>query len=121
MNTTFYSLIAGDIPEGDMLPSSLIAAEAFTTDDHSESIFTVYQSEDGAVMSGIWACAPCLQDIPAYPVNEMMTIISGSLTLTDGDGKSCTYGPGDSLFVPKGAGFTWNITESLKKYFMNCA
>lgn len=121
MTKAFYSLDPGSIPEQDMLPSNLISAGAFTTDDRAESVFLMYQNADGTVASGIWSCAPCLQEIPAYPVNEMMTIIAGSVTLTDGDGNSCTYGPGDSLFVAKGAGFTWHITEKLKKYFMTSA
>jgi uncharacterized cupin superfamily protein len=121
MTKAFYSLVVEDIPASGMFPSELIATEAFTTDDTAESVYPFYHSEDGAIASGVWECAPCRQEVPAYPVNEMMTIISGSVTLTDGDGRSRTYGRGDSLFVPKGASFTWHITEKLKKYFMTAA
>ena len=73
------------------------------------------------MVAGVWVCAPCRQEVPGYPVNEMMTIIEGELSLTDSDGNTRNYGPGDSLFVAKGAGFIWHITKTVKKYFMTAA
>lgn len=52
------------------------------------------------------------------PVNEMMTIISGALIMTNAEGVEETFGPGEVVFVPKGSKLTWQITERLKKYYM---
>jgi len=120
MTPAFYSLAADAITDEQMQPSNLVDPAAFTSDDHEEHILPIYHSDDGAIVSGIWECDPCLQEVPAYPVNEMMTIISGSLTLTDAEGSSKAYGPGDSLFIARGATFTWHNAEKLKKYFMSC-
>lgn len=106
---------------GDRQPSTLIPKACFTTDDTEETTMRFYAAEDGSVASGIWECSPCKVDIPSYPVNEMMTIISGSLTITNADGVEETFGPGEVVFAAKGAKMTWHITERLKKYFMTAA
>jgi uncharacterized cupin superfamily protein len=47
----------------------------------------------------------------------MMVFLSGSVTVTDESG-SQTFKAGDVLFASKGSDFTWNITESLRKFYM---
>ena len=102
-------------------PSNLIPKPCFTTDENDETTTPFYQSEGGAVAAGLWECPPCKLEIESYPVNEMMTIISGSLTITNADGVEETFGPGEVVFASKGAKMTWHITERLKKYFMTSA
>ncbi len=53
-----------------------------------------------------------------YPIHEMMTILSGSVAVTNHDnGHSETFTAGDTFFVAKGSSFTWEITETLRKYY----
>ncbi len=47
-----------------------------------------------------------------------MTVISGSVTLTHPDGRSETFAAGDTFFIPKGAPCVWEITETLRKFYM---
>ena len=108
---------AGD-PATGMGPSSLVAPECFTTDDKTESISHHYAADDGSILSGVWECAPCKEEIEAYPVHEMMTVLDGSVTLTDADGHAETYEAGDTFFMPKGARCTWEITKTLRKFYM---
>ena len=102
-------------------PSRLIPKACFTTEETDETTMRFYDAEDGSVASGIWECPPCKVDIPAYPVNEMMTIISGALTITNADGVEETFGPGEVVFASKGASMTWHITERLRKNYMTSA
>ena len=102
-------------------PSKLIPKPCFTTDETDETTIPFYRAEDGSVSAGIWECPPCKLDIESYPVNEMMTIIAGSLTITNADGMEETFGPGEVVFASKGSKMTWHITERLKKYFMTAA
>lgn len=118
MKATFYSLLADGDPEGGLQPAATVPAEAFATDDHAELVHASYVSDESSVTSGVWECAPCTLPIESYPVNEMMSVISGSITVTDSDGRSETYGPGDSFFVAKGTNATFQITEKLRKFFM---
>ena len=99
-------------------PSRLIPKACFTTDDTDETTQRFYEAEDGSVATGVWECPPSKVEINNYPVNEMMTIISGALVMTNADEVEETFGPGEVLFVSKGSKLTWHITERLKKYYM---
>jgi uncharacterized cupin superfamily protein len=49
-----------------------------------------------------------------------MTVISGSVTLSR-DGRSETFTAGDTFFVAKGTPCIWEITETLRKFYMIAA
>ena len=105
-------------PETGMEPSNLTPAENFTTDDHSELIHTFYTTDDSSTYSGVWECAPSRIEIDSYPVHEMMTVISGSVTVTNDGSSPQTFTAGDSFVIPKGTKCVWEITEKLRKFFM---
>lgn len=102
----------------DMIASPGTAASAFTTDDHTELNREHHKSSDGKVYSGVWECAPTYEDIAAYPVAELMTIISGKITLTHKHGTKEHLGTGDSFYIAKGTPVIWEITETLRKIYM---
>ncbi|MDE0044999.1 MAG: cupin domain-containing protein [bacterium] len=104
-----------------LVASDLIASEAFTSGDTTELISHAWTADDGSILTGVWVCAPCREEIDAYPVNEMMTVLEGSVTVTDDTGKAQTYTPGDTFFIPKGAPCTWEITSTLRKFYMIAA
>lgn len=113
------------LPDGDpvtgMQPSEFTAPDAFTTDDRREVNHFFFAAPDESILSGVWECAPCREEFEGYPVNEMMTVISGSVTLTGADGESQTFKAGDSFFIPKGTKLVWEITETLRKFYFIAA
>jgi len=111
-------LLAEGEPGVEMQPSDLTAPDAFTGSDHTELNHTFFATADESILSGVWECAPCREEIESYPVHEMMTVISGSVTLTNADGQSDTFTAGDVFFIPKGTKCTWHITETLRKFYM---
>jgi uncharacterized cupin superfamily protein len=117
-NTTFR---ISPNPVDEMEASDMIPTECFTTDDHSELDKPFYEMPDESILAGVWECAPCRMEFDDYPVDEQMTIISGSLTLTNADGNAETFNAGDVLFASKGSKFTWHITERLRKFYMIAA
>ena len=117
---TFRMLPDGD-PETGMQPSNLTPPEAFTGEDRRELNHSFFVADDESILSGVWECAPCKEEIESYPVHEMMTVISGSVTLTDAEGHSETFVAGDSFFIPKGSKCIWEITETLRKFYMIAA
>ena len=105
-------------PAAGLTPSEFTDKSAFTTDDKRENNHFFFASDDESTLAGVWECAPCKEIIDSYPVNEMMTILSGSVTLTHlEDGSSDTYTAGDSFFVAKGTPCVWEITDFLRKYY----
>jgi len=94
-------------------------AEAFTTNDRTERDHPYFASEDESILTGVWECAPSVLEIDAYPVHELMTVLAGSVTITDRDaGRAETFTSGDTFFVEKGTRLTWEITETLRKYYV---
>lgn len=105
-------------PAPRMEPSDIAPPEAFTTSDRTELNHTHFATPDEALTTGTWECAPCREEIAAYPVHEMMTVISGRVVLTRAGGTTESLGPGDTFFIAKGTPLTWEITETLRKFYM---
>ena len=118
MSKTFIRLLPGGESPPGMQPSDMTPAEAFTTENHTELNQTFFATSDESILTGVWECAPSKEEIDSYPVHEMMTVISGSVTLTDANGQSETFTAGDVFFIPKGTQCTWHITETLRKFYM---
>ena len=105
-------------PAAGMQPSEFTPADAFTTSDTSENNHFYHAADDESVLAGVWECAQCREEISAYPVNELMTILSGSVTVTMAGKKPETFTKGDTFFIEKGTECVWEITETLRKYYM---
>ena len=118
MTTKPLRLLSGGDPANGMMPSHLTSPEAFITEDRTELISHFFKTDDESILTGVWECAPCKETIEAYPVHEMMTMLDGSVTVTDADGHAETYETGDTFFIPKGTPCTWEITKKLRKYYM---
>lgn len=104
-------------PDG-MQPADMVSADQFTTEDHTELNALKFSTPDEKILCGVWECAPTREVIDAYPVHEMMTVISGVLVLTHPDGKKETFTAGDTFFIAKGSALVWEITETLRKYYL---
>lgn len=115
MNDTSFRLTPN--PD-DMASSDFTDPDTFTTGDKTELNWCKFANDDETILVGVWECAPCREVIDAYPVHEMMTVISGSVTLTHQNGLVETFTAGDSFFIAKGSRMTWEITEKLRKYYM---
>ena len=49
--------------------------------------------------------------------HPFLTILAGSVTLTNVDGSSESFTAGDTFFIAKGTQCIWEITETLRKYY----
>ena len=118
MSSSAVRLLLNGDPETGMGPSSLMAPESFLGDDPSETIHTPFTNAQGNVTAGVWECSPCLEKYERYGVDEICTILSGSVTVTAEDGIAQTFGPGDSFVMPQDFKGTWHNAETLKKFYM---
>ena len=108
-------------PDTGLSASDMVSKDAFTTNDTTELNHTFYQTSDESILTGVWECAPCREVIDAYPVHEMMTVISGSVSISMDEGDEQTFTAGDSFFIAKGTKCIWTINETLKKFYMIAA
>lgn len=112
----------GLVPYPDQMDlSDMTSKDDFTTSDTTELIKSHFETPDESILVGVWECAPCREEIAAYPVHELMTLIAGALTLTHADGRVENFKAGDTFFIAKGTPVIWEITEKLRKYYMIAA
>ncbi len=71
---------------------------------------------EGPLAVGVWECTPVKVRL-VNPFSEYCTVTEGRVTVTDGDGKQTTFGPGDSFFIAQGETSTWDIHEAFQKTF----
>lgn len=113
-----FRMLNHDDPDVAFEPSDFTPPETFTTDDHHEVNHFFHRSDDNGILAGIWESAPTKEHFDSYPVDEMMTVLAGSVTLTNEEGETEVFTAGQSIFIPKGAKVTWEITETLRKHYL---
>ncbi len=118
MHTKVVRLLPDGDPQTGMEPSSLVDPANFLAQDPTETIHTPFTNAQGNVTAGVWVCSPCKEAYDPYGVDELCAVLSGSVTITNADGHSETFGPGDSFVMPQDFKGTWHITETLKKFWM---
>jgi len=53
-----------------------------------------------------------------YGVDEFCCVISSSVSLTNADGNSETFGPGESFVIPRDFRGVWHNAETMRKFWM---
>jgi uncharacterized cupin superfamily protein len=74
--------------------------------------------EGGGLTLGTWACNKGAVEIQGHPVDEACFIVRGSVTLTDNEGRSETFGAGEAFLLPRGFTGTWEQSEDFAKLFV---
>ncbi|GJE56803.1 hypothetical protein EKPJFOCH_3311 [Methylobacterium thuringiense] len=75
---------------------------------------TLSRSADGLASTLVWDCtAGEFQWI--YEIDETIYFLEGSATISDGHNPPKTFGPGDVLFLPRGAVCHWHVESYVKK------
>jgi uncharacterized cupin superfamily protein len=71
------------------------------------------------MMGGIFEATTGTVEV-TFPFTEHATILEGEVTITDADGNTHTYRPGDSYLIEQGQVVTWDVPgERVRKSFFN--
>ncbi|MFK8399949.1 cupin domain-containing protein [Pseudomonas sp. BGr12] len=79
----------------------------------------VFESTDGKLSSDFAEYEKVTLKLKDWPIDEYMYIIEGELKISDEQGNTKIYGPGDSFMMPKGFSGTWQVLSKLKKITVN--
>jgi uncharacterized cupin superfamily protein len=71
----------------------------------------------GQLTAGLWSATPYERKVIPFPRHELMRILDGTATFTDGAGRSEIFAPGDTVFVPMGAHYGWSSATPVTKIF----
>ena len=82
-----------------------------------EAARTLWTSPDGKAEAGVWECTPGRFTANRETNSEICHIISGRVTLHDGDGRARSLAPGEMLVLPIGWKGEWTIHETTRKLY----
>lgn len=80
--------------------------------------FNAFTDEASRLRAGIWDSTPYRRILRPQPVNELMHILVGSVTLTGADGRAVRLGAGESVFVAQGTPCAWDSDEHVAKVYV---
>ncbi len=75
---------------------------------------TLSKSADGLASTLVWDCTAGKFDWH-YEIDETIYFLEGSATISDGVNPPKTFGPGDVLFLPRGAVCHWHVENYVRK------
>jgi len=74
--------------------------------------------EVGGLTLGKWACNKGAVEIQGHAVDEACFILSGSVTLTDSEGRSETFSAGEGFLLQRGFRGIWAQSDDFAKLFV---
>ncbi|MGH8964131.1 MAG: cupin domain-containing protein [Actinomycetes bacterium] len=78
----------------------------------------LHVSEDKKVNLGHWECEPGTSRWEYDNRQEIIQVISGSMTVQEDGGEPVKLGPGDNAVFPVGWKGTWTVHETFRKIYM---
>jgi uncharacterized cupin superfamily protein len=104
-------------PRGDLAPSAPPAADLLLSAVPRQRAHVWFEDLTGQWTVGVWATTPYHRKAVPFPRHELMHILEGSVTLTDGAGMAHRFHAGDTFFVPMGTACDWECTQDLRKIY----
>lgn len=76
-------------------------------------------STGGAGRVAVWESKAGVLKTDAYPADEFVYVLAGSLETVDRDGTTRRFGVGDTFVIPKGWAGEWRMLSDFRKLFVN--
>ncbi len=93
------------------------AGPLFISQVPKQGIHQYYIDPTGQLAAGLWESEPCERDDIPFDRHELMCILEGSVTLSDGSGEDKVIRAGEAAFVPLGTSRKWKSDEFVRKFF----
>ena len=74
-----------------------------------------FTSADGKLEAGLSRYSKVTLQLTNWYAHEFVYFLEGQVEITDEDGSSQIYGPGDAIVMPKGFTGTWRQLSPIKK------
>ena len=105
--------------EENFVRESVPPAEAVADGDPRSKTWLAENFNSGSsVSTGIWAAEPGTLKVKSYPVDEVFTVISGKIEVTNEDGSAFQVNPGQSCLLRKGWSGLFRTVEKTRKCFV---
>lgn len=104
--------------DANTMPLPPHAPKPTSLDGQTESIASIWKSEDGVVETGVWECTPGTFTASRDGYDEVAHVVSGTATVTSTAGDVIALGPGSTLVTPAGWTGTWTVHETIRKIYV---
>jgi uncharacterized cupin superfamily protein len=110
-------IIRIDEHAGEAEPLSLDAARlAPGSPMPSQTARNLFTDATGTFFSGIWSSTRGAWRV-SYTENELCVLTQGRVRISDAQGRSWTFGPGDCFVVSAGFEGLWEVLEDAQKFY----
>ncbi len=95
---------------------------AFPADDMisgnpETTMWTAFSGEAKSVIAGIWESEAFKKGLKRPAMVEYFYMLEGTVRLTDADGNSEEFGPGQGVMIKPGFDGTWESLTKVRKHF----
>jgi len=100
------------------VPTNLVDPSLLLAGSPDDRGVTLFESDDGTVQCGVWACDSYTERLPSYPEDELYVVLEGSVVVAvDGEAPE-TFRAGDSLVIRRGTACTLEFRGPFRKLWM---
>jgi hypothetical protein len=100
------------------VPTNLVDPALLLAGSPNDRGTTLFESADGAVKCGLWACDTYTERLPSYPEDELYVVLEGSVVVTvDGEAPEA-FAAGDALVIRRGTACTLEFRGPFRKVFL---
>jgi uncharacterized cupin superfamily protein len=105
--------------EGNFSGESVPTPKVVEAGDPRSKTWTAASFTSGrSVSTGIWTAEPGILKVKSYPVDEVFTVLSGKIEVTNQDGSVVHVRPGQSCLLRKGWTGLFHTVEHTRKCFV---
>jgi uncharacterized cupin superfamily protein len=104
-------------PKVKLQPSTPPPADILHSPVPTQNTHEYFADATGQFTVGLWDTTGYHRKLIDFPRYELMHLVEGSVTFTDGKGGSQTFKGGDTFFVPLGTPNSWKSEGYLRKIY----
>ena len=82
----------------------------------AQTVRNLFTDATGRFFAGIWSSSRAAWRV-SYSENELCVLTQGRVRISDAQGRSWTFGPGDCFVVPAGFEGLWEVLEDARKFY----
>ncbi len=86
-------------------------------DTPKQHLLNVFMDVTNQMKVGLWDTTDMHTKSVVFPRNELMHLLSGSVTLNNNSGANHTFNKGDTFLVPKGMDYQWDSEGYVSKIY----
>lgn len=101
----------------DRAPGKPAVFGAVLSGNPQESFLNLYDDRRARFACGVWQCTPGIVAMADWPYDELCVLLAGRVVITPQGGAPTEYRQGDAFAIPKGFTGTWDIRETIRKYY----